>query len=397
VTPRGWAWLAAVGMALLVGGVFTVRFLRKPQRTEMTQRPAPPQAPSLLDLAMGMDEAQAQAEARGLSGRVVDGEDRPVAGARVFLAEAARGRPPLMSCAGPGPSRCARGLDEVPLSTLLAALHAGTVQGEADDATATDADGVFSFPPRDDGPWVVWVDEAAGAVGEALADAAAGAERILVVHPHTRVAGEVVDEADAPVPGAHVHLVSDLPRHVATAATGPDGHFQVEGPGEDVVVLVDAPGFAPRRAGALGEDMRVVLQREARCRVHVTRAGRPVSARVRVQVETEEWPEELREAPGGALELGGLPASARLLLVAEDDSGRSAPRSVVALQERCDVTLALEPTADVVLQDEATRDAEVRVQGHGVPVPGAAVRLEPLGSQRAGPREAVDAGAPRPP
>lgn len=339
MTPRAWAWVGAVCVALLAGGTFAVRFMARPPKAAAAAETPPEPAPSLLDRAMGMADAPPKAAGAALSGRVEDGNGRPVAGARVFLATAERARPPLQPCAGPGP--CAQSLEALSPPQLMASLHARPAVGEADDAVATDLEGAYAFAPRRGGPWVVWVDEPAGAAAEELPDSPAGSGRLLVLHPPTRAAGEVVDESEAPVAGAHVHLVSDLPRQEVVAELGSDGRFLLEGPGEDVVLLVDAPGYAPRLYTAVGESMQVMLRREVRCRVKVTRAGRPVTARVRVQVESEDWPEALHEAPGGAVELRGLPASAELTLVAEDEAGRSPPHAVRASPDGCEVALGL--------------------------------------------------------
>lgn len=369
MTPRGWAWLGALCMALLAGTAFTVRFLRKP-----VQRPVPA-APSAFQIPVDQEPEAAQGPVPPpgplrLHGSVMDGDGQPMPGAQVFLARLAHAAPPLRGC--PAPAACEAPLDEVPVPALLGALHAGTLSGEAERDARTDAEGRYAFEPGGEGPWVAWVDEAAGFAAELLSRETAVEARALVLAPLRKVAGVVADEDERPVVGAHVHLVTELPRRVRTAVTGEDGSFTLEGPEEGLTVLVDAPGYAAQRTGSSGDDMHVVLRTEARCQVRVVRDGRPVDARVRVTWLSGEGPEQIHGAPGGRLLLE-LHEGARIALEGEDGQGRSAPVRLEATPRDCKATLSLRPAWPV----------PVRVVGiSGAPVQGAQARAMAAAEER---------------
>lgn len=77
------------------------------------------------------------------------------------------------------------------------------------------------------------------------------------------ITGVVVDSTGAPIAGARIAVVTDPhPRRVAATSSGADGRFVVAVGAPPVVLVVDKPGFAPRRVAdaTSAPVLRVVLE-----------------------------------------------------------------------------------------------------------------------------------------
>ncbi|HEV7514810.1 MAG TPA: carboxypeptidase regulatory-like domain-containing protein [Thermoanaerobaculia bacterium] len=183
-----------------------------------------------------------------LAGIVVDGGNHPVAGAAVHIQA-----------------------EEGPLGRWAS-------RGEV-EAANTGADGRFAVPGLARGPAVVTVEREGFAPRTLTGVKAPLPEPLRVVLSlASRLAGEVVDDAGVPVPGARLRarsdarltllLASPMPPPTPVAMSDDDGHFELrDAPTGKMSLYTSAPGFLPTiqpvelAAGQSRDDLRVVLHR----------------------------------------------------------------------------------------------------------------------------------------
>ncbi|MEN9798069.1 MAG: hypothetical protein RL653_1765 [Pseudomonadota bacterium] len=308
---------------------------------------------------------------RPLQGILRDLQGRPIAGVSVFLSPAARAQPPLGACTGEDP--CSHDPREAPLERLLAAIHGGQSFSQAEEGTRTAVDGTWQLQPRAPAPWTFWADDGArGALVEPFDEDAAGGSHDLTLLPLQVVEGRVTDADERPLAGAHVHLVGDRLRMDTGAVTDGDGHYRVALPHEGFTAVAHADGYAPqRRTPPTGDqDLDFALDRLHRCRVTVTRDGRPVTARLHV-LPGPELPARVVDVPETGVQVE-LEAGPGLLLRAEDDTSSSRALEPGFSRERaCELALVLEPPLQLTVQvgDERGSPLEsipVTLEGEGV-------------------------------
>jgi carboxypeptidase family protein len=184
-----------------------------------------------------------------LAGTVVDGQGHPVAGAAIQV-EAQR--PPL---------------------------DRGTARPERREATAG-PDGRFAVSGLSRGRAFVLTVEREGFAARTLSEVRPPlpAPLRIVLSPAARLAGEVVDDAGAPVPRARVRARGEtplafaagslLPSFLLGATTDDDGRFELpDAPTGKVSLTAVAPGFLPATlplqvaSGQGRDDLRLVLHR----------------------------------------------------------------------------------------------------------------------------------------
>ncbi|HZF12331.1 MAG TPA: carboxypeptidase regulatory-like domain-containing protein [Thermoanaerobaculia bacterium] len=183
-----------------------------------------------------------------LTGTVVDGQGRPVAGAAVQ----AEARKPALDRGGTRPER-----------------------GEA----TTGTDGRFTVSGLSRGRAFLLTVEREGFASRTLPEVKPPLPEPLriVLSPAARLAGEVVDDAGAPVAGARVRARGELPPSIGSGSLPPsffgtttddDGHFELRDTAAGKVTLTAAAaGFLPATlplqvvTGQSQDDLRVVLHR----------------------------------------------------------------------------------------------------------------------------------------
>lgn len=293
-----------------------------------------------------------------LHGRVSTPAGEPVAGARLWVAEA-DGRPPEVVL---------NGIEETPPT------------GESG------ADGSFRVPDLAAGRRHHLHAAAPGRLAASLPGLVPPLDEsaVLVLPPATRLAGRVVDEAEEPVAGARVELVDAAPApgrlepperrpQTATAHSDGDGRFVLDGLATGPVrVTVSAEGFqtsAPRplRLPTDAEPL-FVLRPGATLEGSVRDdAGEPVTG-ARVTVVTESPSGRLRgfSDDAGGYRVGGIPPGSWPVVVHH------------AEYETAGRVVAIEPGVqlhDVVLTPGLAVSGRV-VDGDGAPVAGARVALQ---------------------
>lgn len=204
-----------------------------------------------------------------LAGRVVDRRDRAIPGAEVFALERLVG-----------------------VNEIVAAL-----KGRQPAAT-TDAEGRFAIEDLAQGTPVHLIVRSPGFLTQTVRAVRPPTEKPLVVRMEAAnvLRGRVVDESDAPIPGARVdlrwqdHLPEDRERRVGEpvfrgARTDADGRFELrEIPTGTAYLGVTAPGFVPTEGRELelprpaeAGELQLVLDRGALLQGRVTAAsGEPV-------------------------------------------------------------------------------------------------------------------------
>ncbi len=323
-----------------------------------------------------------------LTGRVLDGSGRPVAGADVFLAASAQRTLSSVRCDECGQALLACPARESGLHALAFFEQArGFLQPRA--TARTDGEGRFRFEHLAGVSFSVWA-RAVG-LGEAMRERAAPGEPVELYLPALRsIEGAVMDEAGRPVPGARVHAVSrkvPLP-HEAVARS--DGTFSLSGLGEGpFYVLAIADGFLPTvepRVEAGPQRVRLRLEPSRTLEVRVTYQGAPVEASVRLKADHLS-----REvlARGGLARFEGLYPD-EVVVTAEAGRLGAAPRTVQVGELLTRVTLELEEAGMllVTVVDEAgqpvptpelvLRTARGQVIESQKPPTGALVQFGPL-------------------
>lgn len=181
-----------------------------------------------------------------------------------------------------------------------AATLSGTVRSSQDDSpvggarvfvnapdvsqrwAVTDAKGRFALPGLSAGSYRVSpsrVGFSAGMAPEFRLLEGARSNRLLVLHPMSRLTGQVVDEEKKPVAAAELSMGGDRAR------TGPDGTFDLLFQPMSVgrMVTVRKPGYAPAiagpfNAGAKSRSVNIVLTRGINFRLRlVDRSGAAVA------------------------------------------------------------------------------------------------------------------------
>lgn len=226
---------------------------------------------------------------RSVIGRVVDGEDRPVSGAEVWLIP--------------------RGTD--PLSMSRFARYRTAMEGA--DALSR-SDGGFRVDHLAEGPYDLRVDASGFAPAEVPGieipegGGAAPAEGPLdlgtvVLDSAVQLIGRVVDPEGVPLAGVRLRTVSRSERWgpprtgLSDSVTDAEGRFALRDfrSGESVSIFTEHPGYADSRLSNVEvpapEPLEIVLQPAARIRgIVLDPQGRPVeNAQIRADRTAQSW------------------------------------------------------------------------------------------------------------
>lgn len=305
-----------------------------------------PASRALPDFA-AVEVSSGEAEGLTLSGRVLDPGGKPLAGAEVSLASSAQKTlssvrcdacgQPLLSCQAHESAAHVLAFFEQQRGFLAARLTA-----------RTDAQGTFRFEHLSGVSFSVWAK--APGYGVAMRERAAPGESVDLFLPALRsIAGQVVDDAGQPVPGAHVHAVSRRTALPQEAVAGGDGSFTLEGLGEGpFYVLARAEGFLPavdNQVEAGPQPLRLRLTRPRTLEVRVVRHGAPVAATVRLKADHLA---RALEAKGAPVRFTGLYPD-QLVVTAEAQGLASVPRTVDLDSLVTQVTLELEEAGKLLV------------------------------------------------
>ncbi|WP_375768835.1 carboxypeptidase-like regulatory domain-containing protein [Archangium gephyra] len=302
----------------------------------------------------------------------VRGADGPVAGARVFAsASVAEESLSELPCgeADTGPSA----LDCYGVGRLAGLVTQRSGEAPVLARATSGEDGSFSLEGLKAGHYALWVESPEGA--GVRQDVAAGDEGVeLLLGAGVRVSGRVLDEDKAPVAGALVTAIFKAHSRFFESVTDGTGHFRLGPlPRGEYVLLVSKEGLLPQKeefTGYGGEvERKFYLFRPRRVSGRVVSAGAPVAG-ASVRTWSHEVGAELEALTdaAGRFSLEGLePLRSYELIATQDtlwantrvdfDTGEDPPR---LLAERTDITLELEPIAEVkgVVRDAAGKPIE---------------------------------------
>ncbi|RKH99526.1 carboxypeptidase regulatory-like domain-containing protein [Corallococcus sp. AB038B] len=318
-----------------------------------------------------------------LTGRVLDGNGRPVADAEVSLAASAERTLADVRCDECGLALLACTAHETALHTrAFFEQQQGFLTARA--TVRTDAEGKFRFEHLAGVSFTVWARSAG--LGVALKDRAAPGEAVeLYLPPLRSIAGTVVDDSGHARPGARVRAVSRKVPLPFEAVAGAGGAFTLSGLGEGpFYVLADAEGFQPAVAQHVEADsqpLRLKLTPSRTLEVRVLRDGAPAAATVRLRGD-HLTREEHSEAQGGPVRFNGLYPD-EVVVTAEAPGFGSAPQTLTLSQRVTQVTLVLEAAGRLLV---------TIVDEEGQPVPNPQLLLRTVAGDLIR-RDAVPTGA----
>lgn len=247
----------------------------------------------------------------------------------------------------------------------IAAEHAGEARVVA--SAVSGRDGTFEIPGLWAGKYEVWAEGAQG-IGEVESSVPNDEPVEIALSAETVIAGQVVSEANEPIAGAQVTVISGEHRRHFDAETGLDGRFVIGPVPEAEYVAVatldgKVPGHDVVRAG---EPLKLVLRGERRLVGRATDRGQALPGTV-VSLSGKKHSEEVKVDATGRFEVGGL-LPGKYQLVAK--AGLYLAEKVIEIAESPPVTeveLRLEPGAQLIglVRDE-----------RGKPLEGAWVYLE---------------------
>ncbi|RKH85832.1 carboxypeptidase regulatory-like domain-containing protein [Corallococcus sp. AB032C] len=378
---RKWVFIAVAAVLALAAIVLGPRW------GTPAARPVSPVSAS--SIRQGMPAFNAVAVSSGaqegltLTGRVLDGNGRPVADAEVSLAASAERTLADVRCDECGLALLACTAHETALHTrAFFEQQQGFLTARA--TVRTDAEGKFRFEHLAGVSFTVWARSAG--LGVALKDRAAPGEAVeLYLPPLRSITGTVVDDSGHARPGARVRAVSRKVPLPFEAVAGAGGAFTLSGLGEGpFYVLADAEGFQPAVAQHVEADsqpLRLKLTPSRTLEVRVLRDGAPAAATVRLRGD-HLTREEHAEAQGGPVRFNGLYPD-EVVVTAEAPGFGSAPQTLTLSQRVTQVTLVLEAAGRLLV---------TIVDEEGQPVPNPQLLLRTVAGDLIR-RDAVPTGA----
>ncbi|RKG64261.1 carboxypeptidase regulatory-like domain-containing protein [Corallococcus sp. CA054B] len=378
---RKWVFITAAAVLALAAIVLGPRW------GAPAARPVSPVSAS--SIRQGMPAFNAVAVSSGaqegltLTGRVLDGNGRPVADAEVSLAASAERTLADVRCDECGLALLACTAHETALHTrAFFEQQQGFLTARA--TVRSDVEGKFRFEHLAGVSFTVWARSAG--LGVALKDRAAPGEAVeLYLPPLRSITGTVVDDSGQARPGARVRAVSRKVPLPFEAVAGAGGAFTLSGLGEGpFYVLADAEGFQPAVAQHVEADsqpLRLKLTPSRTLEVRVLRDGAPAAATVRLRGD-HLTREEHAKAEGGPVRFNGLYPD-EVVVTAEAPGFGSAPRTLTLSQRVTQVTLVLEAAGRLLV---------TIVDEEGQPVPNPQLLLRTVAGDLIR-RDAVPTGA----
>lgn len=309
---------------------------------------------------------------RRLRGTVVDARGVPVAGARVSALSRAEEALADVPCPDWAPEAEVSHSEEQPRRLMQDCLRAGrdlllewlpARMGEAilQAVTVTGIDGTYDLSGMDLYPISIWVESEAGVAVHSNVEGDQDDLRVVVTPGFT--VDSVVSAEEAPLPDAHVTLVSTTTDRYFNARSGPDGRFHIGPlPNGLYVLLVEREGWQPALI-PLSDDYNVSdngvrLTRPLHHTGRVRAQGRPVSgARVELvfsDLQLNDSHQVATTNEEGVFHFPGLSEDALELSTFHD--GMSASKQVT-LTDREGATSILElkptPIIEGIVQTEA--------------------------------------------